>query len=304
MENNFSSLINQANSVLILLAKNPYLDQVAAGLSLYLALKNSKNVQIASSSSMMVEHNRLVGVDKVTMDPGNKNLVIKFSNYVADNIERVSYDVEGQEFKLSVIPKPQFDAPTREQVELSYSGVAADLIVLVGGMNESHFPLLTSNQLVDSKLVHIGVQTLVMESKREVISFAEGTASTSEVTYKLLKQLNLDLNQDIASNLLMGMQEGTKNFTHGRVTAETFEMAADLMKKGASMDPRQAEEQKQYPVGAIPGQSPLQPTPSQNPASQRFDASGIQNEKPQSEVESEPHPTWLQPKIYKGSSKS
>ena len=180
MENNFSSLIGQANSVLILLAKNPYLDQVAAGLSLYLALKEvHQNVQIASSSAMMVEHNRLVGVDKVTMEPGNKNLVVRFSGYHADNIERVSYDVEGQEFRLTVMPKPQFDPPAKEQIDLSYSGIAADLVILVGGMNESHFPMLSSGQLPDSKLIHIGVQNLLMESDKQVHSFAQGTASTS-----------------------------------------------------------------------------------------------------------------------------
>lgn len=291
MENNFSSYINQANSVLILLAKNPYVDQVASALSLYLALKEGqgKNVTVASSSEMMVEHNRLVGVDKITTKPGNKNLVIRFSNYQADNIERVSYDVEGQEFRLSVIPKPQFEAPTKEQIDLSYSGIAADLVILVGGMNESHFPMLTSGQLAESKLVHIGVQPLTVNENYQIQSFAEGTASTSELTYQLIQQVGANITADISTNLLMGMQEGTRSFTHSRVTAQTFKTAAELMEKGGNLDPTQNEQQKQYQPGSIPG------TVAQSPAQQQ-------------QVQPTPAPkapqSWIQPKIYKGSSEN
>lgn len=303
MENSFSSLVAQANSVLILLAKNPYLDQVAAGLSLYLALKEgqSKNVQIASSSPMMVEHNRLVAVDKVTSEPGNKNLVVRFSGYQADNIERVSYDVEGQEFRLTVMPKAQFAPPTKQQVELTYSGIAAELVILVGGMNESHFPMLFSGQIINSKIAHVGAQNLTVESGKEIISFAEGTASTCEITYKLLEEVGATLNEDIATNLLMGIQEGTKSFSHSRVTAQTFKIASQLMEKGARLDPRQAEEQRQYPPGSIPGQtlSRQQFTPIENLNQKKPQGA---NEDVQIEETKAPQ-SWLQPKIYKGGTK-
>lgn len=321
MENNFSSLVGQANSVLILLAKNPYVDQVAAGLSLYLAINNmGKNVTIASSSEMMVEHNRLVGIDRVTTEPGNKNLVIKFSGYQADNIERVSYDVDGQEFRLTVIPKPQFEPPQKNNIELSYAGIAADLVILVGGMNEGHFPLMSTGQLAQAKLAHIGVQQLSGEGQNQIVSFAEGTASTSELTAQLLKELNVNVDQDIASNLLMGMQEGTRNFSHNRVTAQTFHLAGEMMEKGASLDPRQAEEQKQYPAGAIPGQNlhsqpaksysppqqnpdlpakPYQAPPTSQQGGQDHDQTHNQQQQGQSE---EAPSSWLEPKIFKGTS--
>lgn len=298
MENSFSSIVNQANSVLILIAKNPYVDQVAAGLSLYLSLKNQgKNVMVAASSPMMVEHNRLVGIDKVTTEPGNKNLVIKFSGYQADNIERVSYDVDGQEFRLTVIPKPQFEPPVKDNIDLSYSGIAADIVILVGGMNISHFPLISTGQLVSSKIVHVGVQTLPSEGGIQVQSFAEGTASTSELVAKLIKDISATIDQDIASNLLMGMQEGTRNFSHSRVTAETFHLAGELMEKGASLDPRQSTDQKQYPPGAIPGQ-PVKSFAPVTPEAANPEANASQDKVDRNAPES-----WLQPKIYKGSSK-
>ena len=42
MENSFASLIESANSILVLLPTKPYFDQVAAALALYLSLSNSK----------------------------------------------------------------------------------------------------------------------------------------------------------------------------------------------------------------------------------------------------------------------
>ena len=99
MDNSFKSLLEEAKSILILLPLRPFFDQVAGGLGLYLALRESKEAAISSPSEMVVEFNRLVGVNKVTNELGNKNLVIKFSDYQATGIERVSYDIENGEFR-------------------------------------------------------------------------------------------------------------------------------------------------------------------------------------------------------------
>src|SRR4030042_1405775 len=160
MDNSFASIIESANSILILLPTRPYFDQVAAGVSLYHALRNKKNVTISCPSQMLVEFNRLVGVNKITTELGNKNLVIKFSDYKAHGIERVSYDIENGEFRLTVIPKPGNNPPVKEQVNLSYSGVSADTIILVGGANETHFPNINSKDLVGAKVIHVGIKAL------------------------------------------------------------------------------------------------------------------------------------------------
>src|SRR3990167_10506820 len=100
MDNSFSSLVDSASSVLILLPNKPYFDQVAAGLSLYLSLADRKSATISCPSPMMVGFNRLIGVNKIVEEIGNKNLMIKFAGYDANNIEKVSYDIENGEFKL------------------------------------------------------------------------------------------------------------------------------------------------------------------------------------------------------------
>src|SRR3989338_8381658 len=111
MDNSFNSLIDSASSILILLPNKPYFDQVAAGLSLYLSLHDKKPTAISAPSPMLVGFNRLIGINKISSDTGNRNLTITFSNYDAGNIEKVSYDIENEEFKLTVVPKSGLVAP-------------------------------------------------------------------------------------------------------------------------------------------------------------------------------------------------
>lgn len=276
MNNSLNSVVDSASSILILLPKRPYFDQVAAGLSLYLSIRQKKEAAISCPSPMLVEFNRLVGVNKITAEPGNKNLVIKFVDYKADNIERVSYDIENSEFRLTVIPKPGLSSPKKDQVTLSYSGISADTVIIVGGLDESHFPLLSSKDLAGVKIVHVGTREITFPQEREIISFARPASSVSEVVAFLIKESNFPLDEDIATNLLMGIEKGSKGFSVREVTADTFEIVAELMREGG----RRAKEveEREYPTGSIPGQKV---EPQENPPKD-----------------------WLEPKIYKGTTVS
>lgn len=283
MENSFKSIIDQSKSVLILLPVKPYFDQVAAGLSLYLTLRPEKEASISSPSPMIVEFNRLVGVNKVAQELGNKNLIIRFSDYKANNIERVSYDIENGEFRLTVIPKSGVSAPQKDQAELSYSGISSDTVILIGGLNDSHFPVLTSADLAGAKLIHIGPRTLSLSSGKNVISYARPASSCSELVASLIKESGLKIDSDIATNLVMGIEEGSNKFSGSDVTAETFQVFADLLKSGGKRLSESSYPKKYEGRQAIPSQvSPMTEVKKQ-------------------EVKDAPK-DWLQPKIYKGTS--
>ena len=283
MEKSFKTIIDQANSILILLPIRPFFDQVAAGLSLYLALREKKEVSISSPSLMTVEFNRLVGVNKISQELGNKNLIIRFADYNANDIERVSADIEDGQFCLSVIPKPGVSAPQKEQTELMYAGVASDTVILIGGVNASHFPAVSSNDLAGAKLVHVGTRSLTLPSDRELMSLAKPASSVSEIVANLIKESGLDLNADIATNLLIGIEEGTNKFAGPEVSAETFQVAAELMRAGGKRTRRVRPPRQAFPPGAIPGRvPPRQPI-------QKSKAAGAPKD-------------WLEPKIYKGTS--
>lgn len=253
----FSQELAGANHILIALPKNPNFDQVAAGLALFLSLQAyGKPTTIACPTQMIVEFNRLVGVDKVARELGNKNLTIKFVNFRPDDIERVRYDIVNGEFLLSVIPKPAAAAPTKEQIEFSYSGAASDLVIPVG--------VTSKEDLLDARSLFIlGTQNIPGTGGQELV--LPDASCISEVAARVINRLSLPLDADTAGNLYLGIERGTGMFSSPRVSAETFELLAQLFRAKATGQARQV---------------PLKPT-SQQP-------------------EEQPPKDWLQPKIYKG----
>lgn len=286
MDNSFSSIIESANSVLILLPTKPYFDQVAAGLSLYLSLKKQKEVNISCPSEMIVEFNRLIAIDKISTELGSKNLTIKFPDYNASDIERVSYDIENGEFKLTVIPKPGFLSPKKEQLEIYNSGISADTVILVGGGNITHFPLVTTKDFSNSKLIHIGTRDIEHDG---LMSFSRLSSSVSEIVTSLIEEGNFYLDPDIATNLIAGIEEASKDFKGPEVTADTFQKIANLMKSGGRRITFEKEEViGNYPPGSIP-QGPYK--------------NDVNLEEKRAQEKKTP-PDWLAPKIYKGNTVS
>jgi nanoRNase/pAp phosphatase (c-di-AMP/oligoRNAs hydrolase) len=274
MDNSFKSLISQATSILVLLPNNPNFDQVAAGTALTLSLqqKPEVNCSLACATPMLVEFNRLVGVNKVTSDLGNKNLVISFRDYDAKNIERVKADADGNDFKLTVIPKEGISAPNQDQVIMSRAGTSASVVVLIDGTSEADYPLVTNPEFATAKIIHIGLSAPAFTTRTDVVSYGTTMSSVSEITTVLMKESALPINADIATNLLWGIENASKNYTGMGVTANTFLVVAELMRLGGKREIEVA--QPTQPAVAV------QPEPVKPPND------------------------WLNPKIYTGTSVS
>ena len=302
MENSFTSFVDSANSVLIMLPVKPNFDVVAAGLSLYLSLREGKEVNIVSPSQMTVGFNRLIGVNKIVTEVGNKNLTIKFTGYDAASIEKVSYDIEEGEFKLTVVPKTGFTSPQKEQIDLNYAGVSADLVILLGGIDDSDFPILETEEMKGVKIAHVGVRALA--SAHEVMSFAKPGSSISELVAEIIKNNAMSIDADVATNLLMGVEEGSENFGSSEVTPETFETFAWLMRNGGQRPPQVKLSPADFPPGAIPTtpfgnlrphKIPVMPEPIQ----EDVDAADFEGTQ-ETEADINPPDDWLQPKVFKG----
>ena len=298
MENSFKSIIDRSKSILILIPVKPYLDQVAAGLALFLALREEKEVQISCPTPMIVEFNRLIGVNKIAQDLGSKNLMIRFVNYKANDIERVSYDIEDGQFRLTVIPKPRIIPPTKDQIELLYSGVSADTVILVGGANESHFPAISSKDLAGVNLIHIGTRDISLAPDKSVISFARPASSVSEIVANLIKESALRIDSDTATNLLMGIDEGSNSFSSTDVSPDTFALVSELMRAGGKRQPKQPIQKTDLPMGTIPQAAPT-PQPVRD---QRFPIQSSSQQTQKENGEEQAPKDWYEPKIFKGTS--
>lgn len=236
----FQNLLAQGEikSILVILPQNPSLDAAAAGLSLAMALeKKGYAATVSSPSPITVELNRLVGVNKIREDLGDKNLILSFANYPADNIEKVSYNIDNGQFSLTVIPKTGNKAPGQEHVALNYAGISADLVIVVGANYPEGLGLFAQNKeftegLPNITLALLGNTPLAGWPKALELIDASGV-SISETACQILQALAVPLDEDLATNLFLGLESGTANFTAPAVRAETFTLAGDLLKAGA-----------------------------------------------------------------------
>ncbi|HET7099233.1 MAG TPA: hypothetical protein VFI61_03310 [Patescibacteria group bacterium] len=298
-DTSFTSLISSAQSILIVLPTKPYFDQVASALALYLSLKDKANINLFCPIPMNVSFNRLVGINMVKSEVGNKNLTLKFVGYDANNIEKVSYDIENSEFKLTVVPKAGLPAPEKEQLDLSFSGASADLVILIGGANDTHFPILASEELANLKIAHIG--TRVLASSRDILSFAKPGSSASELVANLIKEGGLELDADTATNLVMGVEEGSNHFESSEVTPETFETFAHLLRSGGKRPLRERLSPTNFPAGSIPTQ-PFDKPVMQAPVINESETTDPENTQETEQVINPPADWLAQPKVYKGAS--
>lgn len=236
MDTNIQQVLSSAQSILIVLPANPRLDFAASALGLASSLgKSGKSASVICSSPMTVELSRLVGVEKVTNRPGNKNLVVHFVDYDVKGIDTVTYDIESGQFELLVTIKDGFTPPATSQVQLNYSGVNADVILMVGVVDPNQLGLENAKELFESnKLAYLGFNPPRVSSPLLFSLTDPAAASTSEVVVNLLESLSLPFDRDVASNLLFGIETATNNFLTNATSANTFEAAAICLRHGAT----------------------------------------------------------------------
>lgn len=229
----FQEALEAAKSVLILLPQNPDVDGVASALSLKLAIEAGREVTVACVSQMTVEYNRLVGVETITDNPVNKNLIIEFDKVVSPAVDRVTWE-SADTLKLIVIPKPGYAAPTQNQFSLNYAGVNVDLVIVVKAENKASLGSIAENTDIfsaTSKVVLISnFPTQGFLSPIEIIN--PQAICTSEVVFELLEEMAITLSPDIATNLLQGIKYGSASFQN--VTSKTFTAASVLVESGAN----------------------------------------------------------------------
>jgi hypothetical protein len=227
--------ISSAQSILIIFSSDAKFDQVASAMTLYLGLEQlGKQVTVFSPSLVTVEHSSLVGIDKVATQIGNKNLQVSFE-YEADRVDKVSYhiDEESKKFHLIIQPKKGQRPLSSEGVEFSYTGAEADVILLVG-----------VRSLDDLDQLYVGYEDLYNSATTISLNTYEtpfgsvkvnisGSASYSESTAYVLQELGAELTSDMATNLLMGIEEATDSFHSLSTSADTFEIVSQLLRAGA-----------------------------------------------------------------------
>lgn len=266
--NELQQQLSSARNLLIAFPQNTNFDQVAASLALYLSLRKAgKNVNIVSPEPMRVEFSHLVGVDRVANKITGGDLTITL-DYPIANIDKVSYNDEGGKLNLVVKIKPGSKPITQEQTIFDSSGSSSyDLIFLIG-VNQpedlGHLPKGNQDLLKKNPVASInnGASTV------GTLNFLNPQASAcTEIVASMIKTLALPVDEDIGSNLLLGLKRATENFQSSKISPDTFEAAAFALRMGGRRE--------QITFQAPPKDEKGKKKPSQD---------------------------WLEPKIYRGTS--
>ncbi|MEN8253128.1 MAG: hypothetical protein ABFQ62_01990 [Patescibacteria group bacterium] len=226
-------LVNSSQTIFVIFPVNPKQDLQMAAKALHLSLSSLPNKNVA-----------LLGPDNKDLteaktEVGNKNLQISFP-YSEGMVDKVSYDIdeESNRFYLLIQPSGGTRPLDYKQIEYAYTGAEADLIFLVGVSDFAKLEQLYEGYeglYEDATVVSLNTYE---SNIGDVKLNGSGKTGLSEMTVEFLEKLDLNLPIDAATCLLTGLESATDNFASLTATANTFEMAARLMRLGARRSKR------------------------------------------------------------------
>ncbi len=289
--------IGKNNTIGIITPKNPTLDEMGAGLSLYLALKElGKTVTIATPDNPLVEVSSLVGIDKVqtSLSGASGDLVVSFP-YEEGEIDKVSYTLENG--LLNIVVKAGEKGLSFEDKDVKFTrggnGVPT-LLFTVGVQRLSDVAkLFDVADLKDTMVINIDNKA-DNQGFGDIVMVYPMLSSVSEQIANLILSLNFKMNTDIAQNLMYGISFATGNFQNPKTSALAFEMVGLLMRNGAIRVGSLKKDEQKLEVDPF-FQRPIE----QKQAEQKQQP--VKNEEAQKKDEKNPPDDWLAPKIYKGS---
>lgn len=227
--------LETAQSILVLVNADSELDTLAASSALFLTLvQNGKEVVYVSPDLPSAKGLDLAGVDQIKSEISNKNLSISF-DHVETAVDKVSYHIgeKTNRFYLTVQPQKGHSPLNKDSVEVNYTGAQADLVFLVGVSDyESLDQLYIGNEQFfnDTTVVSINnFDSSIGDIKLNTADYLNLSSALAE----LIKQLQLDISSDAATNLLMSIEEKADNFKSLSTTPDLLETAAWLMRQGA-----------------------------------------------------------------------
>lgn len=289
-----NDLVSQAQSVAIVVdSDHATFDSMAAALALSLSLeKAKKKATVFSKTPPTVGLSSLVGINKVrqdSMQTGGSGLVISLP-YKQGAIEKISYDIVGDKINLTVVPGPSGLDFTTEDITYQTPSETIDAIIAIGVAAEGGLsfdmqeaPLMN----IDHNPANTGYGTVALVDER--------SSSNCELVAKILRELNLPIDADIAQNLLSGIIEKTDNFQDEHTSASAFELAGFLIQQGA-VRRRTREVKDQFLAQEARIASQPQPRIQRN-----FRQMGKTTQTLQEPMKRPQTPKdWLEPRIYTG----
>lgn len=287
--------LTKSENIVIVVAKDLAFDGLAAGLALYLSLaKLGKKVIILAKEPQVADAQKIYGVNHIGETNGVKNPVIVISN-APQTVDKVTYFLDGDSLKVIVHPLAQGGGVTKDQISLEYTNAPIELIFAIGFPNlEKLRSEITHEYIIDSNTRIISIDKQEPDQKYTQSNFIDpAAASVAEITAKLIQDLALPIDEDIAYNLYTAIAQSTQNFSPAATSATALEIASWLLKFGAGHASLAKQESRRASL-AQKGQT----TSDYSIPQEELSSKGL----PQLSSVLNDTSNWLKPpKIYKGS---
>ncbi len=115
-----------------------------------------------------------------------------------------------------------------EEVEKEYDGfIAVDCSAK--SMFNGAYNLFTSNKN------NFNIDHHISNTKYAKFNFVEDRAACCELIYDLIEALNVEINEDMANSLLLGIVTDTGSFAHSNTTEKTLDYASKLVAKNGDL---------------------------------------------------------------------
>ncbi len=265
----------QTQNILITLPAALSVDKLAASLALMLGLKKGgKKVSIATEGTPLVAHSNLFGVGEVKDNisaSGEDNYTIILEGVVEANgqiptLEKLDWYPEGANLNLVFHPMPGQKFEPKNLTTKIQGGNGEgnfDLIFVIGASNLNELGSIHSqNQQVFNSYI-VNIDNTANNGNFGKVNVVDTTAgSVSEMVIQIMQSLGLQLDEDIASNIVAGIYEATNNLTSAR--PDSFIAIGQAMQAGAKIPATaQPAPQPQQTVSPAPTpvftQAPSQP---------------------------------------------
>lgn len=232
-------LITRYQNVGIIVTSNPNLDQMAAGLGLFLVLKQlGKNVSVVCSTDVTVSLSSLVGINNVSkaFNEVGGDLTVSFP-YKEGEIDKVSYNLENGQLNIVVKAGEKGLSFNHKDVSFIRNGSAPELLVCIGisslsSISNVYFP----NGQIQSEIINIDNKAENEKYGAMVIVDSKWSSISEQVAdFVTLLEPQIELDADTSQNLLNGIISATNDFSTN-TSYLAFEVAGILMKKGATRE--------------------------------------------------------------------
>ena len=223
---NVSEIKNLMSSAKTALVVVPHLsiDGLASALALALSLKkNNIETKVFCPQKPDDNYSKLSGLELVS-DNFNQNDLVLTLDYPVEQIETVNYNQDGGKLNLVIQTKPGSPKVAQNQILVANQTGVSDLNFILG--DES---LLADKANVVNSGTWIQITPTNNVKPWAKASLVDQDAPYSEIFTFLLPMLGLNLDADVAKDLLIGLRVATQSFSIN-VSPETFEAGATCLR--------------------------------------------------------------------------